>query len=386
MKLKKKTMIAIVILAIVLAAMLPILIYHIRSTRSGTILKANHINFYDETQSSYKGVSTKDLAVYTSIFDEYNSYVYFSTLNDSEKLLYHAYEYAMDNSYTYLCIRNDILDEMEASFEDVLRFLSLDQPLLEANLDILSDRADQYTTIVVNSFNGEKTHKRSIALEVAKDIYANMDETVTGESAISEYFYDYLKENVKYKERSLTGNYLYDAICLGVTNCDGYSSAYTLLCKLAGITCCEKLNTEMTHVWSSVKLDGVWYNVDASSAQSDRMADDGSNRSLMTHYGFSDATATSKYEYKYNEKAPICSKDFYSVDCYFTPYNATECMNEFVEVLAAGGKKYLKIRIYDANIDLFLEHLETVLSEGNHKVYHEYNDTDSCIDAYYFLS
>lgn len=61
-------------------------------------------------------------------------------------------------------------------------------------------------------------------------------------------------------------NYEYygaDMILRGYGVCDGYSKAYYMLCRAAGITVSRVLGTAGgSHAWNAVKLDGKWYYVD----------------------------------------------------------------------------------------------------------------------------
>ena len=87
--------------------------------------------------------------------------------------------------------------------------------------------------------------------------------------------YDYIGAYVTYDDALLeiTTNQsdyasftAYSALINGVAVCDGYASAFKLLCTIEGIECIEVVgSTETTgHAWNKVKIGGVWYGVDAT--------------------------------------------------------------------------------------------------------------------------
>ena len=75
----------------------------------------------------------EDLQNYTSRYSAYNSYHYFQYLNDTEKLLYHAYEYALDEALPYFWVDDRLLENVERKPVDVLEFLALDSAMVGQN-------------------------------------------------------------------------------------------------------------------------------------------------------------------------------------------------------------------------------------------------------------
>ena len=72
--------------------------------------------------------------------------------------------------------------------------------------------------------------------------------------------HDWLVNNVYY-DRSLE-YYGADLILRGYGVCDGYSKAFVLMCKAAGIPVYRIANDN--HAWNAVKLDGKWYFIDCT--------------------------------------------------------------------------------------------------------------------------
>jgi len=46
--------------------------------------------------------------------------------------------------------------------------------------------------------------------------------------------------------------------------CEGYATAYVKLCRSAELECREMLSNAMLHVWNYVKINGTWFNIDAT--------------------------------------------------------------------------------------------------------------------------
>lgn len=95
--------------------------------------------------------------------------------------------------------------------------------------------------------------------------------------------FDYLVESVEYDYAALTSTSSSDAItntCYylegvferGRAVCDGKSKAFVLFCRIEGIECLRDYGSSRTggvgHAWNYVKLDGKWYLVDTTNADS----------------------------------------------------------------------------------------------------------------------
>ena len=161
--------------------------------------------------------------------------------------------------------------------------------------------------------------KKGVKIKKAKDIVASLPNGLDDLNK-AKMLFNYLHENVEYIDYSEKQEYLYDALVVGKSNCDGFTNAYSLLCKLAGIPCFEKMysvpdenqtnilpnvpqiNDETTannnkntteaqedigHTWNAIKIDGKWYNVDATNSDFYFQAKDGEKFFLF--FGFRDS-------------------------------------------------------------------------------------------------
>ena len=155
-------------------------------------------------------LTPEELENYTSRYSEYNSYTYFAHLNDSEKLLYRAYEYAMDQALPYFWIDDRLLLEMEHSTFQVLEFLSLDSAVVEQNicqsqagytvthtLFNVETGSESYRCLFVENFSRENLKRKDEAIDQAKSYLEKMEHRETAsQREIAEYIYDYIDESV----------------------------------------------------------------------------------------------------------------------------------------------------------------------------------------------
>lgn len=226
--------------------------------------------------------------------DDYRSSHHYSLLTNAEQTVYEALEYALERGYTYIYVDDLILSNEEAeSFGKILEYLALDSPLLEQNLTYSTGTFVTYYEITkhssakldgsyinVENFSKEIWEKKKEALQKAKEITDNMPKDLD-EVGRAKYLYDYTLDNVDYfdyKEDDSINDYLYDGLVGGKTHCDGTANMYSLLLRLAGIENFEKVYSgegedEIGHTWNMAKLNGEWYNIDATAMLQDEKED-----------------------------------------------------------------------------------------------------------------
>lgn len=93
------------------------------------------------------------------------------------------------------------------------------------------------------------------------------------DTAKAQYLYDYLCESVTfdlenlYNEEDLLKYTAYGAAVNGRAVCQGFATLYYRLALAAGLDCRIVTGTrgDVAHAWNIVKIDDVWYHVDASS-------------------------------------------------------------------------------------------------------------------------
>ena len=136
-----------------------------------------------------------------------------------------------------------------------------------------------------------------------------------------EYLFRYVCDHMEYVDYGDTNNhpYLYDAVIRGKSNCDGYSNMLFLLFRLAGIEACEamgdnnknttkQLPESVGHTWVVAKLDGTFYNFDATYEDTAMDGDEYMN----IYFSYSDSLVDMKY-INCDDMRPRCtdeSRDF----------------------------------------------------------------------------
>lgn len=269
----------------------------------------------------------EELETYVSQFHEYNTYIYFSHLNAPEQLLYHAFEYAMDEALPYFWIDNRLLLGVERSCYEVLEFLSLDSALVEQNVNYFQDSyieptGESYTAIYIENFTREKLQNKKQSIVEAKLYLAwspnwktAADWKAAPDREMAEYIYDILGMYISYDADVEGEEYLYNGLYNLRTNCDGYTNAFALMCAIAEIPCIEiKSNTplgEIGHTWNAVFLEGKWVHVDVTGAGEDYHSECENRCQERVYFGFPDALLTEKVLYP--DIVPSCPEGLSSV-------------------------------------------------------------------------
>lgn len=270
----------------------------------------------------WRQLKRSDLQNYTSQYSQFNSYTYFSHLNDAERLLYHIYEYALDEALPYFWIDERLLQGMVWPEFEVLEFFSLDSAMMEQNFsfrkridtvtntqpNVRSD-GETYICIYVENFSQDKLKHKKRAMQEARVIYSLI---AVNKSATdlekAEFFYDYLGSCAEYKSEIEGEEYLYNGLVIGQTNCDGFANGFAMLCGFAGIPCIEVNSDtpvgEVGHTWNMVYLEGRWVHVDATGAFDDYFTECEYRSEERVYFGFPDALLEERVLYA--DMLPTC--------------------------------------------------------------------------------
>lgn len=261
----------------------------------------------------------EEFADKTGAYSRYRGTIHYEALDENEKTLYHALEYAMENGYNNILVDDLLIDKTE-TLAFVLEFLALDSPLLEQNVRYeYGDFTSYYPVSVwgglrevnatldgyyltVHSFEPDWWAKKMDALQEAETIVASLPDGLTdAEKAVELYRVaseEIVYDNEAYGEMTDVAAYLYDGLVGKKTNCDGKANALSLLYNVAGIPCVEKMYRpaeEIGHTWNFFSLDGKWYNADATASGDSNPSTPHMNGGLF--FGFADLLATHKAEY-----------------------------------------------------------------------------------------
>jgi hypothetical protein len=370
MKKNKKPLrvIILAIVAIIVVSFIAVQASETKVFKEEKFIAFSKTDYNSVTSTDFTRVTFDELENYQSVYKQYNQYQYYENLNESEKIIYKAFEFALDNSLPVVFIDKKILADSKYSNSDIFNFLTLDSAIAEqnnvfqetTNFPVHFDGETRLGTPIVSLINGNifninifdnKTLKsKEAAIKKAKDIVSALP-TGLDDLSKAKMLFTYLHENVEYIDYSEKQEYLYDTLVVGKSNCDGFANAYSLLCKLAGIPCFEKMyslpdenedlpeTTDVTatntddatektseesdensdeqesedagHTWNVIKIDGVWYNVDATNSDFYFESDNGEKFFLF--FGFSDENSI--YEHDYEEITPECNESLLVPDC-----------------------------------------------------------------------
>jgi len=153
------------------------------------------------------------------------------------------------------------------------------------------------------------------------------------------------------------------ALMHGLATCDGFGSAMRLLCQIEGIECVEITglqedgNDATGHAWNKVKIDGVWYGVDATWAYQESAG--------LVHmaYLFMDEeslTAAGHYENarlgddRYTAEIAVSGFDWFdlvmSVPGLDRHVTTREALIAAAQNALAKGAEYVTVRVDDASV------------------------------------
>ncbi len=348
---------------------------------------SNKVDYDDYVQ--YETLET--LEAYEFEKELYSNFYYYDQLNESEKTVYNLLRFAYEKNLDYLFIDDSICDECDYSLTDIASFLALDTPMLEQNL-IIGEDDTKYTVeqqflyktvsrelkgsyIGIENFEKERTEKKELAVEEAKKIEFDFTNSAT-EVEKTRIIFNYLQDNIIYEmdeekdttQEILDSDYLYDAICEGATNCDGYANAFSLLCYFNGITCIEKMTPndleETGHTWNSALLDGKWYNIDATEGKDEEEEDEIDSSwydELMVNFAYSDKTQLDIPAYP--ELLPECNSSLIPVARVFDKSSDDEVMKEIKAAFKETDEDYIVVtfKTLDKDEDEFLEDIVDTL-------------------------
>ncbi len=185
--------------------------------------------------------------------------------------------------------------------------------------------------------------------------------------------YDYIGSNVTYddalllKPSSSQSDYQsftsYSALIKGIAVCDGYASAFRLLCIMEGIECIEVVGSAKGggHAWNKVKINNVWYGVDVTWSRSSFsgtpyvyhsyfLIDETvlMNYNNSNHYEQATRNADDSYSYFNVVNTANNNLDYFDVMMYGKYDLVCESVSEYIEMynyFASSGIDFVEIRL-----------------------------------------
>ncbi len=287
------------------------------------IMRIGFANAGDDDYTDTLFVDTNELAVYESDLSQYSTSYFHEMLSDDEKLIYQAMEYALDNCYEQVIVDERLCSDANELIK-ILSFLSMDSPFVEQNLNyslftlsftfpVENDNSTVQIpfsgySIEIANFADDLHEKKLLSIDKAAEIIKTIPENLPiDEKAL--YLYLYITNNVEYVDYGddRLHTYLYDALFLKETQCDGFSNALSLLYNLSGIPCIEKVSQpaeegKAGHTWNCAYIDGNWYNFDSTIDPDDF-------RGVGCYFAFSDDLVDITPDYQ--DLMPVCNSGLY---------------------------------------------------------------------------
>ena len=302
-------------------------------------------------------VLPEELQSYTSEFSDYSSYTYFHHLNDTDKLLYHAYEYALDQGLPYIWMDERLLYGMERSAFEILEFLSLDSAMVEQNIEYVKDsyvkNGETYTTFFLEDFTKARLkHKKDAVLQAKLILYHIEGYQYYSHRELARLLYIAVGNSMGYTDDVPNGEYLYAGLCECYTNCDGFANAFALVCRLAEIPCIEVNSDDQPgeegHTWNMVLLDGQWVYVDPTGSYDDAWSHCDNRIQNPVCFGFSFNLLRQRV--RYSDLIPSCPNGVMSVLNLPSQRNP-EFINSIRTEFAKNGGKFAVVLLQEGEID-----------------------------------
>ncbi|MCE5234828.1 MAG: transglutaminase domain-containing protein [Clostridiaceae bacterium] len=283
-------------------------------------------------------LSAEELLAYQSIYGDASAVYYKNKLEGDMLLPYMAMLYALENGF-----ERAYFSSFSLTVEDIYKsysYLTCDDPFFESNYNIGVEYltpgegdtiSPVYFCLYTSALLPAATEKKVAAYEKAKAVVAAAP--AGSEAQRAEYLYRKLVETTRYVAYENDGarrDYLYDALVLGSSNCDGFANALAMLYNLAGIESVLAIGSDENdgHAWVTAKLDNAYYHFDPTyDADGARSAARGGK---LYYFRLSDPAAFAllrRYDQDIADAAPKCgdtSFDEAPVDIEVTDFSASE--------------------------------------------------------------
>lgn len=282
---------------------------------------ANFVKFSRSTEPYEQYISIQEMLEYKTQYPDCNGTWFRDQLSGEDLIIYNSYLYALENQFIHITL---YVEDSDKDFSYIRELISLDSPFLEQNYNHYEfvwknpiNYIGESISVSMEHFTDSRWKMKMEALDKCRQIVQNIPPEYETQQEKMEYLYNYVCDNVEYVayENMADESYFYDAVCKGKTNCDGYSNMLSLLFHLIGVECCEVIahgeEGEAGHTWVAAKLNGVFYNFDATFEDSSEL-----QTGDLIHFGFSD-DLVSMNTLEHEEMRPKCtdtSRDFLYAD------------------------------------------------------------------------
>ncbi len=270
-------------------------------------------------------LDVQELLAYESPYEDAASFYYKNLLQGDMLIPYMAMLYALDNGFqrAYFSSASLTVDDIYKAYS----YLTCDSPFFESNYNISIEyltppegdiNTPVYYCMYTSALEDGHLEKKIEAYKKAGNIVASIPAETTDDAQKAEYLYRKVVESTRYityeNEDSIQPDYLYDALVLSRSNCDGFANALAMLYNLAGIESMLAIGSDAGegHAWVTAKLGGSYYHFDPTY-DSDS-ANDATYGGKLYYFRMSDAAAfalSRNYDNDISSFAPKCADAAY---------------------------------------------------------------------------
>ena len=286
-------------------------------------------------QDQFVEIPTQTL-VYDEGFD--NGGYYYVHLSDQEKGVYQVL-------YTCLKEHTDTCDVSQITNQQINRAyksIIFDHPEI---FYVDGYQLEQFTGDPIITFrpNYTKTVEEIPEIQAridqyAKDILKTADRSSTFGAVRS--IYDYVITHTQYNVTASELSNLCSVVINGEAVCDGYSKAIMYFCNLYGIDCIVVpgyiRSTGTSHLWNAVKIDGMWYFLDATWGDEDFENDQRTPEVRYDYLCVSEDQLSGTHQFEDFIAPPMCTSTdanyYYQTGRIVTACDPNQLVNMFVGI------------------------------------------------------
>lgn len=189
----------------------------------------------------------------------------YAQLNDSEKSLYSALYYGIENMSETIDLPQGYSGD---EYEKVFTLLYRQEPqffFLDTQYSVSERMTDAIMYYQVNY--DEMLEMKSELDAVIEDVLFEIS-SLDSEYDKVLFIHDYIVENCEYSESATeNSNSIYGCLIEKSAQCEGYAKTFLYLCRLSGINAMSIVgitDDNVNHEWNIVQIDGKFYNVDVT--------------------------------------------------------------------------------------------------------------------------
>lgn len=181
----------------------------------------------------------------------------------------------------------------------------------------------------------------------------------------TKYVYDYIIDNTKYKSFSKDNQNILSVLLYGDSVCAGYAKTMQYLLTELGVKSHLLIGvvneSQGTHAWNMVMMDGEYYYIDATYG--DPVSEDGEDLKTYAYFALTSSEMENVYtaDSTYEDSAAITDNYFMKQGAYLETMDTQQISNLFLEAL--NSNQIVSVKCKDA--DTYALYKASLIDEGN---------------------